>query len=872
MKICFLRRSHVHVSLCLTGLLTIFINFGCSGEAPSQEASALRRQFPDQAAEVLETDEAFVVTGAGFARSASEATEVAGRWSRVEAELPRLAKLPIVFRAPGGFEARVRELGVEGEGTLAEHAVAYRRAGGTSFWTAVPGGVEEWLHLEAGVVRPGEAVAAWEVEGATLRQQGDAVLVVDEAGVARLRVTAPRAYGAGGRAVEARLAAQGATIELVVDAGGEAVLVDPAWMPAASMVTARYYHTATLLQSGKVLLAGGSNDEAPWTLASAELYDPTTNAFTPAGSMITARYHHTATLLQSGKVLVAGGSVDGTSVTTSAELYDPATNAFTPAGPMHAMRRAHTATLLQSGKVLVAGGYDYNVSTSAELYDPATNAFTPAGAMSSPSSYDTATLLQSGKVLVAAELYDSVTNAFAPVGSMGTRRWSDTATLLQSGKVLIAGGYNGSSVLVSAELYDPETNAFTPVGSTNVARYLHTATLLQSGEVLVTGGFDNNAADRSEAFASAELYDPATNTFSSTSPMSTARYLHTATLLQSGEVLVAGGFNNALGGALSSAELYRTGLSAGAACSASTDCAGGFCVDGVCCNTACGGGDPGDCQACSTAAGAPSDGTCQPASAGTACGAAEGTCGVPGICNGASTTCVPDAAADMLASAQLFVDNLTDLPFVMDSPDTNLWGPSGDIDWVSFTGVTQGASLFTLSLQRSDAALTDVVVKSYWGTKRPSSVDYYNQIVAQNHFVRVTNIAGVKPGDLLALDYMNAPRSGHAAIVEGCPTPIEDPPNPVVASTTQYELHIIDSTSVAHGCHTDTRWVPTDPTRPCAGGTTDGGAGRGVMRLYATSDGLPGAGTIVGYAWSLATGTIYYPDDVRASAIGRFVR
>ena len=77
------------------------------------------------------------------------------------------------------------------------------------------------------------------------------------------------------------------------------------WTATGSLGTARDGHTATLLPSGKVLVAGGRYDRA--TLSSAELYDPATGTWTATGSLGTARYDHTATLLPSGKVLVAGG-------------------------------------------------------------------------------------------------------------------------------------------------------------------------------------------------------------------------------------------------------------------------------------------------------------------------------------------------------------------------------------------------------------------------------------------------------------------------------------------------------------------------------------------------------------------------------------
>ena len=141
------------------------------------------------------------------------------------------------------------------------------------------------------------------------------------------------------------------------------------------MTEARALPTATLLPNGKVLVAGGcNNDLCVPSLASAELYTPlmegTPDTWVNTGSMSTGRNDHTLTLLPNGKVLAAGGADSSDNNINSAELYDPATGTCTTTGSMAITRGDHTTTLLPNGKVLVAGG-DAITGTSAELYDPA---------------------------------------------------------------------------------------------------------------------------------------------------------------------------------------------------------------------------------------------------------------------------------------------------------------------------------------------------------------------------------------------------------------------------------------------------------------------------------------------------------------------
>lgn len=337
------------------------------------------------------------------------------------------------------------------------------------------------------------------------------------------------------------------------------------WSRTGSMSAGRQLHTATLLQSGKVLAAGYAGNTA-------ELYDPATGTWSETGSMVAGRYLQTATLLADGKVLVTGGvASDFMTYLASAELYDPATAVWSTTGSMITARRDHTATLLPDGKVLVTGGLARGTSTltSAELYDPATGMWSAAGNMTTDRSSHTATLVPNGKVLIAggvgagddgslstAELYDPATGTWSTTGGMVAPRGGHTATLLPNGRVLVAGrsGDNGPS----AELYDPSTGTWSTTGAMLVPRGGHhsfrgghTATLLHSGKVLVAGG----VGGPDEFLSGAELYDPVTGAWSNTSSMGSPRTLHAATLLSNGSVLVSGGGTSSLG--MSDAEVYR---------------------------------------------------------------------------------------------------------------------------------------------------------------------------------------------------------------------------------------------------------------------------------------------------------------------------
>ena len=261
----------------------------------------------------------------------------------------------------------------------------------------------------------------------------------------------------------------------------------------------------------------------------------------------------------------ASGAINGSTTLT-------VTAGFVLTGSLNTARASHTSTVLNNGMVLIAGGYNGNVLASAELYNPAAGTFTPTGSLNTARLYHTATLLNNGMVLIvggsdkngnilaSAELYNPATGTFTSTGSLNTARELHTATMIQgtvvsptmiNGMVLIAGGQGSAGALLSAELYNPTTGTFATTGNLNTARVYHTATLLNNGTVLIAGGYDNNG----DTSASAELYNPATATFTSTLGLNTARYRHTATLLNNSMVLIAGG-EDSDGNALASAELY----------------------------------------------------------------------------------------------------------------------------------------------------------------------------------------------------------------------------------------------------------------------------------------------------------------------------
>jgi galactose oxidase-like protein/Kelch motif protein len=337
------------------------------------------------------------------------------------------------------------------------------------------------------------------------------------------------------------------------------------------MKMSRSQHTATLLTDGRVLLAGGTiGDWASTVTRTTEIFDPATGTFSAGPDMLEGRRMHSATLLADGRVLITGG-FNGRDALSSAELYDPSSGRFFRTGDMIVGRGWHDAILLPGGAVLVVGGNAgfWPDIPGAEIFYPAKGTFATTGAYVGRGACDfcpPSVALGDGRILFTwqnpAQIYDPATAKFTATGEQVTA--PSTAAVMLDGRVLFTGGEDiGRSEL--AAVYHPVYGTFTRTGNMSARRVWHSLTLLPDGTVLAAGG-ETDACTATSCFfagsvASAELYNPWTGGFTPAGgPMISAREGHTATLLNDGRVLLAGGVAyggiGVFNGGVGSAELY----------------------------------------------------------------------------------------------------------------------------------------------------------------------------------------------------------------------------------------------------------------------------------------------------------------------------
>lgn len=325
------------------------------------------------------------------------------------------------------------------------------------------------------------------------------------------------------------------------------------WSLTGPMTRARYFHTATVLRSGCVLVVGGvTSDSSASPSRTAELYNPTRRSWRATEPLNTARYNHSATLLPDGRVLVVGGRSDERPLgMVSAELFDPDTGAWLPTGSLHRPRWGHTASLLPDGRVLIAGGYsDSGPTASTEIWEPRTASWSLSASLVIGRYFHTATTLRDGRVLVtggsvpemtdaataSSEMFQPTTGVWTAVEPMSSARLAHGATLLRNGRVLVVGGDRvDGQELASVEIYDPVSGAWSVAAPMHVARRQFALVQLFNGLVVVAGGY------AAGGLTGTEIYNPAHDRWTVAADLEVPRDGPVGAVLDTGDVLVAGG-------------------------------------------------------------------------------------------------------------------------------------------------------------------------------------------------------------------------------------------------------------------------------------------------------------------------------------------
>ena len=339
-------------------------------------------------------------------------------------------------------------------------------------------------------------------------------------------------------------------LEIEQPAASSETVIDP-------LAQARSFHAMVALPDGRALIAGGTTDPSSPSSAlsnaldSTELFDPATGEFMAGPDLGSARFGLTATLLPTGRVLLAGGDLLGT-----ADLFYPAAPPQLGIPMTGGLRLLASATLLADGRVLIAGGTTIVLAPlptartldTTTIFDPKTRSFSAGPTMRAARVSHAAVRMPDGRVLLIggvgrsdSEWIDAT--AGTPGPALSGVRDDHTATLLADGRILIAGGQDETGrSFDSAEVLDPGASAFrllTAIMGTRRAD--HQAVLTPDGSVLLLGGEDDPGSGLDVILTSVDRFDPVSESFTPVTPLLVPRDDHRVVRLLDGRLLVTGG-------------------------------------------------------------------------------------------------------------------------------------------------------------------------------------------------------------------------------------------------------------------------------------------------------------------------------------------
>jgi len=356
----------------------------------------------------------------------------------------------------------------------------------------------------------------------------------------------------------------------------------------------RAFHSVLPRSDGSWMVAGGGIGAllAQSAQQDTEVYDPATDTFSPGPLLAKERAVHTTTQLLDGRWLLTAGVDRRNDPQVDCEIYDPVTDTFTAVAPLAQPRMGHTATLLADGRVIVAGGISnlngpgldplYSSLRTTEIYDPATDQWTSGPNMRTPRVGHIAQRLGSGEVLFAggasfdtiifitipalrrnSDLFDPATGQMRNGPTMNADRALPNLAPLGGGRYLVSGGISnivltpapGATPTASAEIYDEASNSWSTTGSLSQARGLHLAMDMGNGRIMVAGGADGDVLSP-VALASTEIFDDATGLWTAGPSLNQARAAFGAIVTPTGQWQVLGGGTGPTGAVTNRHESY----------------------------------------------------------------------------------------------------------------------------------------------------------------------------------------------------------------------------------------------------------------------------------------------------------------------------